>query len=216
MSIQIVDKIVIRKVSEIKPYFRNPRSNEKTVKALLKLIPEAGFNVPILLDDNNVIVKGHARYKAAIQLGMEEVPCVYSVADDETNMKDRITDNKTSELSEWIDEELFHELDKLTIDPDTLSLLGLPSVDIDEMIPDMKMDEDGETEEEKRARYQAYLDNHPSEVPKELITTQAGIDSAAIRQQSIPEKPKKYYRICCNKCGNVMYVAEGDAMPLEE
>ena len=214
MDIKTIDKIYMRKISEIKPYFRNPRNNDKTVKALLKLIPEAGFNVPILLDSNNVIVKGHARYKAAIQLGMKEVPCVYSVADDETNMKDRITDNKTSELSEWVDEELFHELDMLTIDPEMLSLLGLPSVDIDELLPDVDIEEPEESEEERRARYQAYLDSHPSEPPAELITTQASIDGAAIRQQNVPEKPKRYYRVICEKCGHQMFVAEGDALPL--
>lgn len=214
MDIKTIDKIYMRKISEIKPYFRNPRNNDKTVKALLKLIPEAGFNVPILLDSNNVIVKGHARYKAAIQLGMKEVPCVYSVADDETNMKDRITDNKTSELSEWVDEELFHELDMITIDPEMLSLLGLPSVDIDELLPDVDIEEPEESEEERRARYQAYLDSHPSEPPAELITTQASIDGAAIRQQNVPEKPKRYYRVICEKCGHQMFVAEGDALPL--
>lgn len=215
MSIPVVDEIVLKSISEIKPYFRNPRQNEKTVKALVKLIPQAGFNVPILIDKDNVIVKGHARYKAAIQLGMEKVPCVYSVADDETNMMDRLTDNKTSELSEWLDDDLLHELDMLdTSILSELSDLGFPSVNVDDIflpgdLPDIDV---GETEEERRARYQKYLDEHPQEPPEDLITSKASIDRAIQKQQSVPEKPKRYFKMVCENCGHIMFVAEGEAL----
>ena len=215
MSIQIVDRIEMRKLSEIKPYFRNPRRNDKTVEMLVELIPKVGFNVPILIDENGIIVKGHARYRAAIRLGLERVPCVITYADEEAKKLDRLADNKVSELSEWVTDDLLHELDMLTTDID-LSKLGFPTLDLDSFLPDMHFSEEAEeSEEEKRARYQAYLDSHPAEPPKELITTQVSIDSAAVRQQNIPEKPKKYFRLCCEKCGHVMYVAEGDAMPIE-
>ena len=215
MSIQIVDRIEMRKLSEIKPYFRNPRRNDKTVEMLVELIPKVGFNVPILIDENGIIVKGHARYRAAIRLGLERVPCVITYADEEAKKLDRLADNKVSELSEWVTDDLLHELDMLTTDID-LSKLGFPTLDLDSFLPDMDFSEEAEeSEEEKRARYQAYLDSHPAEPPKELITTQVSIDSAAARQQNIPEKPKKYFRLCCEKCGHVMYVAEGDAMPIE-
>ena len=215
MSIQIVDRIEMRKLSEIKPYFRNPRRNDKTVEMLVELIPKVGFNVPILIDENGIIVKGHARYRAAIRLGLERVPCVITYADEEAKKLDRLADNKVSELSEWVTDDLLHELDMLTTDID-LSKLGFPTLDLDSFLPDMDFSEEAEeSEEEKRARYQAYLDSHPAEPPKELITTQVSIDSAAVRQQNIPEKPKKYFRLCCEKCGHVMYVAEGDAMPIE-
>lgn len=216
MDFQVVDKIVMRKISEIKPYFRNPRKNEKTVEMLIDLIPRVGFNVPILIDEDGVIVKGHARYRAAIRLGLEKVPCVITHADEEAKKLDRLADNKVSELSEWVNDDLLHELDMLTTDFD-LSALGFPTVDFDD-IPDLDMEDlaDEESEEEKRARYQAYLDSHPSDPPKELITTQASIDNAAAKQQHVPEKQKRYFRIVCEKCGHVMYVAEGDAMPITD
>ena len=212
---QIVDKIVMRKISQIKPYFRNPRKNEKTVEMLVDLIPRVGFNVPILIDEDGVIVKGHARYRAAIRLGLAEVPCVVTHADEEAKKLDRLADNKVSELSEWVSDDLLHELDMLTTDFD-LSKLGFPTLDLDEIIPDLDMEEDGESDEEKRKRYQAFLDSRPAEPPKELITTQASIDSAVVKQQNVPEKPKKYFRIVCEHCGHVMFVAEGDAMPVTE
>lgn len=209
MSIQVVNEIVMKKISEIKPYFRNPRRNEKTVEMLVELIPKVGFNVPILIDEDSIIVKGHARYKAAIRLGLEEVPCVITHADEEAKKLDRLADNKVSELSEWVTDDLLHELDMLTVDID-LSQLGFPVADMGDMIPEIDFDAE-ESEEERRARYQAYLDGHPQEPPAELITTQASIDKAAQLQQSVPEKPKRYFRLCCEKCGHVMYVAEGDA-----
>lgn len=220
--IAMVNEIVMRSISEIKPYFRNPRNNEDTVNALVKLIPKAGFNVPLLIDDNNVIVKGHARYKAAIRLGMEKVPCVYSVADEETNMMDRLTDNKTSELSEWVDDQVLHELDMMDIGADVadiLSSLGFQIAAAEEIFDASDFDfpeDDGigvsETEEDRRARYQKYLDDHPQETPPELITTKASIDRAVIAQQNIPEKPKKYFKLVCEHCGHIMFVAEGEAL----
>jgi site-specific DNA-methyltransferase (adenine-specific) len=213
MDFQVVDKIEMRKISEIKPYFRNPRKNEKTVEMLVDLIPRVGFNVPILIDEDGVIVKGHARYRAAIRLGLDRVPCVITQADEEAKKLDRLADNKVSELSEWVNDDLLHELDMLTTDFD-LSKLGFPSIDLDDLLPDLELDDaDKESEEEKRARYQAFLDSQP-EPPKELITSQASIDSAAVKQQNIPEKPKKYYKVICEKCGHVMFVTEGDANPL--
>lgn len=114
-ELKVVNEIVMKKLNEIRPYFRNPRKNDKTVEMLVKVIPQVGFNVPILIDKNGVIVKGHARYKAAFKLGMEEVPCVVTNASEEEINLDRITDNKISELTEWLDEGLMHEIDAIDI-----------------------------------------------------------------------------------------------------
>lgn len=218
MSIQIVDEIVLKSISEIKPYFRNPRKNDKTVELLVDLIPKVGFNVPLLIDEANVIVKGHARYNAAIRLGLDKVPCVVTHADEETIKLDRLADNKVSEFSEWVDDQLLHELDMLNIEYD-ISELGFPSVDVDEIFSAGDFDtfaddgeEDEEPEEDRRARYQKYLEDHPQEPPAELITSKASIDKAIQKQQSVPEKPKRYYKVVCEHCGHIMFVAEGEAV----
>ena len=120
---EIVKRIVMKKISEVKPYVRNPRKNDKTVNLLVEIIPKVGFNVPLVIDRNGIIVKGHARYAAAIRLGMEEVPCVVTDADEETIKLDRLADNRISEFSEWINDELLHEIDMaacLTCRPDVV------------------------------------------------------------------------------------------------
>ena len=67
-EIKIENQIVMKKVNEIKPYIRNPRKNDRTVELLCKIIPKVGFNVPLVIDKNGIIVKGHARFTAAIRL----------------------------------------------------------------------------------------------------------------------------------------------------
>lgn len=92
-------KIELIPIMKIIPYWRNPRRNDNTVDMLCKIIPEYGFNVPLVLDKNYVVVKGHARLRAAKRLGMTEVPCVFSNADPEVIKADRIADNKIQEMS---------------------------------------------------------------------------------------------------------------------
>lgn len=95
------DNIKMISIKKIRPYFNNPRNNEKAVQALIRVIPAIGFNVPILIDKDGFIVKGHSRYYAATQLGMEELPCIVSENNDEKNNEDRVYDNAVQDLSDW-------------------------------------------------------------------------------------------------------------------
>lgn len=104
------------KISDIKPYPNNPRDNDDGVEAVANSINEFGWQQPIVVDKDNVIIVGHTRYKAAEQLQLQEVPVV--VADnlsDEQVKAYRLADNKTGELSDWdtslLDDELADILD---------------------------------------------------------------------------------------------------------
>lgn len=105
-------EIVEKKVGELKAYENNPRKNDNAVEAVANSIREFGFKVPIVIDSNDVIVCGHTRLKAAIQLGMETVPCI--IANDLTDEQIkafRLADNKTNELAEWDFEKLNLEIE---------------------------------------------------------------------------------------------------------
>ena len=67
-------KIEMRKLSEIRPYDRNPRINSHAVAAVAASIQEFGFRQPIVVDEHGVIIAGDTRYRAALQLGLEKVP----------------------------------------------------------------------------------------------------------------------------------------------
>ena len=104
-------KILTKKLSEIKPYWRNARNNEKTVEALKKSISEYGYNQPISIDKDGVIITGHARYSALLQLGKTEIPVVILDHLSEKKIKEyRIADNKTHELTIWDNKELVTEM----------------------------------------------------------------------------------------------------------
>lgn len=104
-------EIVNKKIKDLKPYENNPRFNDEAVQYVANSIKEFGFKVPMVIDKDNVIVAGHTRYKAALELGLKEVPCI--VADDLTDEQIkafRLADNKVSEQASWnydlLDEEL--------------------------------------------------------------------------------------------------------------
>ena len=63
-------------IGTLTPWDRNPRVNERAVDAVASSIKQFGFNVPILCDQNMTIIAGHVRWKAALRLGMGEVPVI--------------------------------------------------------------------------------------------------------------------------------------------
>lgn len=107
---QSYEGITVKTVStdSLVEYENNPRKNDGTVEALARAIRKYGFNQPIVVDKENVIVKGHTRYRAAKLLGMEYVPVIVSQNEDSVNNADRVLDNKIHDLSKW--------------DPDALAL----------------------------------------------------------------------------------------------
>ena len=142
-------KIVYKNVSELVPYENNPRHNDDAVDYVANSIKNFHFQVPIVIDKNNVVIAGHTRLKACHKLGIKEVPCI--VADDltEDQIKAfRIADNKTSELAEW-------DMDKLNIEigeiPDIhMRAFGF-DIEIDDIeeVPEVKEDEAPEVKDEE-------------------------------------------------------------------
>lgn len=211
-EIAVEKEVVMKPINQIKPYVRNPRKNDKTVELLCKVIPKVGFNVPLVIDPNGVIVKGHARFTAAIRLGMKELPCIITHADAEAIKADRITDNKISEFSEWVNEELMHELDMIDLDLD-FDELGLPKMDFEDIpaAEDFAKDEPEITEEQRQKMYQEFLEKQAQENAQEVqMTSEKAIQKAAAAQREVGGTPTKYYKCVCEKCGHVMFIREGD------
>lgn len=90
-------------VAKVVPYIRNPRKNAgipvAKVKASLK---EFGWRQPIVVDSEGVIIVGHTRYQAALELGMTEIPVHVAEGLTAAQVKAyRIADNKTGDFAEW-------------------------------------------------------------------------------------------------------------------
>ncbi len=115
------------KTIDIKPYAKNPRKNDEAVKYVAESIKEFGFKVPIVVDDDNIIVAGHTRWKAAKKLGIEECPCIVANDLTEEQIKAfRLADNKVAEKAEWDFDLLGMELEDI-VDLD-MSVFGFEDV----------------------------------------------------------------------------------------
>jgi hypothetical protein len=89
-------------INEIKEYEKNAKKHdEDQIKNVMQSIKEFGMVQPIVIDQNNIIIIGHCRFRALKRLKWEEVPCVRieNLSENEIN-KLRLLDNKLNE-SEW-------------------------------------------------------------------------------------------------------------------
>ena len=143
-----MEKIVYKKVSELKLNPRNPRKNDDAVDTVAESIKEFGFKNPLIIDTKGIVWCGNTRLKAAKKLKLEEVPCI--VADDLTEEQIRklaLIDNKSSELAEW-------DFDLLK---DELCDLDLSNFNVDWGLEQLGLEEEKEVEE----------DNFEVELPEE-------------------------------------------------
>ena len=128
-------KIELKPLSSIQPYPNNPRINDDAVESVAASIREFGFRQPIVVDNDDVIICGHTRYKAALHLGLEKVPV--HVAKDLTPEQIkayRIADNKTAELAEWNLELLPIEISELHACNYDLGLLGFDAEELAKLL----------------------------------------------------------------------------------
>lgn len=86
------------KLAEIKPYARNAkRHNEVQIQQIANSIKEFGFNQPIVVDKNGVIIVGHGRYEASKVLGLDDVPVIVADLTEKQAKSYRLADNKLNE-----------------------------------------------------------------------------------------------------------------------
>ena len=123
-------------IDEVVPYENNPRHNDgEAVDRVAASIAEYGFKQPIIVDNNNIVVAGHTRLKAAKKLELDKVPVIK--ADDLTPAQIRayrIADNKTSEYATWNNELLSIELEELQDLDFDLELTGFEEWELDNLL----------------------------------------------------------------------------------
>ena len=110
-------------IEEIIPYSRNPRKNQHVDKVATS-IKEFGFQQPIVVDKNMVVIVGHTRLLASQKLGLKEVPVLVADLSESKAKAYRIADNRLNEDSNWDDELLNLELIDLQKDDYDLDSLG--------------------------------------------------------------------------------------------
>jgi hypothetical protein len=113
-------------IDEIKPYERNNKKHpQNQIDKLKKQVEIHGWDVPIVVDENNIIIKGHGRLEAAKQLNMKTIPCIIRTDLTEDQKKAaRIADNKLSELAEIHFDNLKIEMEELKLVDFDVQLTG--------------------------------------------------------------------------------------------
>ena len=144
MKIQDVD------IDKVIPYANNPRNNDAGVTKVAASIEAFGWQYPIIVDKDMVIIAGHTRLKAARHLGMTKVPVRIATELDETKVLEfRLADNRTAEESSWADEELARELGKILEADGDLDATGFDGDQIEALLARALVEEQGQTDEDE-------------------------------------------------------------------
>jgi DNA modification methylase len=103
----------------------NPRHNDAAVEAVAASIREFGFRQPLVVDEHDVILVGHTRYRAALHLGLTTVPVHVAIGLTPAQAQAyRLADNQTATLSSWDEGKLVQELGRLREMSFDLNLTG--------------------------------------------------------------------------------------------
>ena len=128
-------------IESVIPYARNPRKNDEAATKVAASIKEFGWQQPIVVDSEMVIIAGHTRLLAAQRLGLDEVPVAIAADLSPEQVKAfRIADNRVAQEAEW-DKELlsleFNDLNSIGFD---LELTGFTDEEISAIsfVPDFE------------------------------------------------------------------------------
>lgn len=160
-------RVVYTPLDTLTEYPNNPRQHD--TKQLIKIqnsIEKFGFINPILVDEHNEIIAGHARLAAARLAHLPQVPIIHLEHLSTAQKKAyRIADNKLAELGTWSIENLqleFQELEKLDLDF-SLGITGFDMGDIDLIL------------EGKEAKADPKANNIPFIPDNEVVTREGDI-----------------------------------------
>jgi hypothetical protein len=123
-------------IASLKPYDRHLRRHSKAkIEKLKKLVVHFGQVTPIIVDENNVIIDGHALHSAMRELGAGEIAVISiagrSVADIRAL---RLALNRLPQEAAWDNESLRTELQELVDLSFDLDLTGFNAPEIDQIL----------------------------------------------------------------------------------
>ena len=119
----------------IKPYKNNPREIPiEAVETVKKSIQEFGNNQPIVIDNDNVIVVGHTRWRALKNLGKKKAFVIKKDFKKSEAIAYRIMDNRSGENAKWEKTLLKQEIEALQNDDFNLDFTGLNFYQIEKIL----------------------------------------------------------------------------------
>lgn len=127
------DVIERRAVGDLKPYPHNSRDHsDEQIDQIIASMRANGWTVPLLIDEQNVIIAGHGRLAAALKIGLKEAPVMVARGwSDDQKRAYRIADNQLALTSSWNNEELSFEMGELSAAGFEMRLTGFPEQMLD-------------------------------------------------------------------------------------
>ncbi len=130
-------------IDELIPHPDNPRINDHAVEEVAGSIKRFGFAAPIIARrEDNTVIAGHTRLKAAKSLGLSKVPVRFMDLDPVDAKLLMLADNKIGERADWNDDALqaiFEELQD-----EDLSGLGWDEDELDGILGDLYSEDEDE------------------------------------------------------------------------
>ncbi len=128
--------IAYRYVAELRENPRNAHTHSKRqIQKLVAIISQVGFNNPILIDRNDMILCGHGRRLAALELGLEKVPTILVDGLSDADVRALVlADNIIADQAGYDKAVLRSELQHLAEVGYQLELTGLDTIEIDTML----------------------------------------------------------------------------------
>ena len=125
--------IVYRPIEELRPYPRNARTHSNgQIRQIADSIARFGFNTPVLVSDEDEIIAGHGRVRAAKLLGLAEAPTLkLSHLSKSQRRAYMLPDNKLALNAGWDSEILAIEFQALIDDGFEVELTGFSLAEID-------------------------------------------------------------------------------------
>lgn len=130
-------KVLFMGPDEITPYIQNTKKHpQEQIDKIAGQIANFGFDQPIVVDKDRVIIKGHGRREAALQLGLKKVPVIVAsdLSRSEANAA-RIADNRVAQ-SDWDVDMLKLEFGALLEDEFDMDLTGFDDDELAKIMAD--------------------------------------------------------------------------------
>src|ERR1700676_2893996 len=138
-----LDRTIMEAVRKLRPSKRNARTHpKKQIRQLANVIRQFGGTLPILVDEDFEIICGHARWEAAKELGLTNVPIlVMRGLSDAEKLAFAIADNKIATNAGWDRSLLSSQLGELaSLLPEynlDLQITGFEPAEIDGLLADL-------------------------------------------------------------------------------
>jgi hypothetical protein len=143
-------RIEWRDPASLTPYSNNAKTHpSEQIDKIAASIASFGFDQPIVVDGDGVIIKGHGRREASLRLGLVKVPVLIRTDLSVAEIKAaRLADNRTAQ-SPWDEELLRVELEALLEEDFDLGLTGFDLREIDELLAAVEPEQAGLTEDDE-------------------------------------------------------------------